>query len=523
MTVAEIMAKVDSAIEGITLLGGEPFVHAEGAADLAEATMQRNLSVMIFSGFTLEELREKRDAQVDRLLSFTDILVDGPYLRDQPETQRRWIGSRNQRIHFLSSRYSTADECWRQPNTLELRLDAKGLSVNGFPSVQIRDFWRRPNQTRSELVSLTAPNSKIRVALYGSTIAERRLAISECQKQPCSESNIMFIRDASRSPQFETRRRAAELMGMLEWTSSLIDSVETAAKDPMWTVRETLFVAVAASMATRQQLSQQILELAEDRLLADCNELVRASALRIIQLWPEIEKRQQTLTRLLLFASTGSVTQRLRAIRAACDMVASDSQLNDSPHAKQLAELLKTGAQDSHRKIRRTSVLSLMRFATESIDAVPLLLIRSFDAEPGVAVAAKEALRALSSRIKIDALAQQADVPRVYLQILLALASESSQATTPEQQLLTTVNQATGLGHADIESQLLATVARRQQWLVNSLGLKPPDEVPTSATEALAKHLEFVSQGSSSHRKRETVWFLGKLSQMLVDQIKPLS
>src|SRR5437868_8653603 len=38
-------------IEGITLLGGEPFAHAPGAAALADAAHELGLSVMIFSGF----------------------------------------------------------------------------------------------------------------------------------------------------------------------------------------------------------------------------------------------------------------------------------------------------------------------------------------------------------------------------------------------------------------------------------------------------------------------------------------
>src|SRR5205809_135380 len=38
-------------IEGITLLGGEPFAHSAGAAILAREVHERGLSVMIFSGY----------------------------------------------------------------------------------------------------------------------------------------------------------------------------------------------------------------------------------------------------------------------------------------------------------------------------------------------------------------------------------------------------------------------------------------------------------------------------------------
>ncbi len=136
-------ARDEQQVEGITLLGGEPFAHASDALELAQAARQLGLSVMIFSGFTLEELQSRHDDAIDRLLAVTDILVDGPYQRESPDTQRRWIGSTNQRIHFLSSRYTADDPCWRTPNTLELRLDASGLQVNGFPSPANKPFWQR--------------------------------------------------------------------------------------------------------------------------------------------------------------------------------------------------------------------------------------------------------------------------------------------------------------------------------------------------------------------------------------------
>ena len=78
------------------------------------------------------------------LLALTDLLVDGPYLRDRPETGRRWIGSANQRIHFLSDRYRADDPRWLLPNTLEIRLRGRELSVNGFPARPATGLWKRP-------------------------------------------------------------------------------------------------------------------------------------------------------------------------------------------------------------------------------------------------------------------------------------------------------------------------------------------------------------------------------------------
>jgi anaerobic ribonucleoside-triphosphate reductase activating protein len=136
-------------VEGITLLGGEPLAQAAGAAALSRRVRQAGRSVMVFSGFTLEEIHARNDPAALELLAETDILVDGPYLRDQPETRRRWIGSANQRIHFLTGRYRADDPCWRRPNTLEVRLVEDEVTVNGFPAGSAVGLWRRGGLARS--------------------------------------------------------------------------------------------------------------------------------------------------------------------------------------------------------------------------------------------------------------------------------------------------------------------------------------------------------------------------------------
>jgi anaerobic ribonucleoside-triphosphate reductase activating protein len=148
VAIEELVRQIESArhndgIEGITLLGGEPTAQAEAAGELAAAVKRLGLSVMLFSGYTLRELKEKRDSAIERLLGATDILVDGPYLRELPDTNRRWIGSRNQVIHFLSSRYRADDPCWQMPNSIEIRLDGRELSINGFPARAATGLWRR--------------------------------------------------------------------------------------------------------------------------------------------------------------------------------------------------------------------------------------------------------------------------------------------------------------------------------------------------------------------------------------------
>ena len=135
------MGEYRDRVEGITLLGGEPFAHAPAAAALATAARTLGLSVMVFSGYSLAQLRGMAEPAVADLIGLTDILVDGPYNRDEPDTERRWIGSRNQQVHFLTDRYRFDDQ-WRQRNTLEIRLAGGELTINGFPARDAVGLWK---------------------------------------------------------------------------------------------------------------------------------------------------------------------------------------------------------------------------------------------------------------------------------------------------------------------------------------------------------------------------------------------
>ncbi|MFO7567785.1 MAG: 4Fe-4S single cluster domain-containing protein [Enhygromyxa sp.] len=125
-----------SPLSGLSLLGGEPFAQALPLAVLAEQARALELGVMVYSGFTLAELEQRIAAGepgVARLLAATDLLVDGRYERDQPDTTRRWIGSSNQRLHFLSTRHHPAQPEFSAGETIELRLVDGELIINGWP------------------------------------------------------------------------------------------------------------------------------------------------------------------------------------------------------------------------------------------------------------------------------------------------------------------------------------------------------------------------------------------------------
>lgn len=122
---------IASNVEGVSLLGGEPFAQAEHLRTFARYVHDAGMSVMIYTGYTLAELDDVPFAS--DLLAETDLLVDGRYDATQHSTDRRWIGSKNQVLHFLTDRYSKDDPCFSEPNTLEIHIRDGLISLNGWP------------------------------------------------------------------------------------------------------------------------------------------------------------------------------------------------------------------------------------------------------------------------------------------------------------------------------------------------------------------------------------------------------
>lgn len=127
-------------LEGVTFLGGEPMLQAQGLAFVAQGAQSLGLSVMVFSGYTKNELDVLRLPGVDQLLRYTDVLVDGPYEANLPEHSRRWAGSTNQQFHYLTARYDARIESDGEvERVLELRLRAdSSVFINGWPEKVFR-------------------------------------------------------------------------------------------------------------------------------------------------------------------------------------------------------------------------------------------------------------------------------------------------------------------------------------------------------------------------------------------------
>ena len=118
-------------IEGVTYTGGEPTAQAHALALLSRRVRSAGLSVVCYTGYTIEAIRERRDPWVEQLVGCVDILIDGPYAREQAASLL-WRGSRNQRLLFLTDRYRhLASELEGRPAEVEFTLRPGRLTVTG--------------------------------------------------------------------------------------------------------------------------------------------------------------------------------------------------------------------------------------------------------------------------------------------------------------------------------------------------------------------------------------------------------
>jgi len=115
-------------IEGVTFLGGEPFEQAKALSDIGKTIKLYGLSVVTFTGYTLEEIQESNNGDYNGLLEVTDLLVDGAFQIEKMSLDRPWVGSSNQRYIYLSDRYF-ANETEKVGNRLEIRIYPNGKTI----------------------------------------------------------------------------------------------------------------------------------------------------------------------------------------------------------------------------------------------------------------------------------------------------------------------------------------------------------------------------------------------------------
>lgn len=118
-------------IEGVSILGGEPLDQTAAIIALCKEIQNNHLSTMLYTGYTVIEI--ENHPEMKKILDYIDLLVDGRYEHSLADTKRRWIGSTNQQLHFLTNFYSPEDTCFFEADSIEIHLENNIVTINGKP------------------------------------------------------------------------------------------------------------------------------------------------------------------------------------------------------------------------------------------------------------------------------------------------------------------------------------------------------------------------------------------------------
>lgn len=98
----------DPLISGVTFSGGEPFCQAAALCELGERVRALGKNIVVYSGYTFEELLEKGKTEPDvlYLLRLCDLLIDGRYVESLRDLSLQFRGSSNQRLIDLKKEFA---------------------------------------------------------------------------------------------------------------------------------------------------------------------------------------------------------------------------------------------------------------------------------------------------------------------------------------------------------------------------------------------------------------------------------
>ena len=87
-----------------SVLGGEPLCD-ENLDEVDKIitgvrTAYPQIKIFVWTGYILEELKEKKNDKINHILSQIDILIDGPFIQAERDITLELRGSRNQRILY---------------------------------------------------------------------------------------------------------------------------------------------------------------------------------------------------------------------------------------------------------------------------------------------------------------------------------------------------------------------------------------------------------------------------------------
>ena len=107
MDIIEVVKTVtNDSTFGVTITGGEPFAQCEELCQLTKMVFELTSDILVYTGYTLEQLNESGNSLVFEILNRIAVIIDGKYIEEKNSVQPL-IGSANQQIHYLKPSFKS--------------------------------------------------------------------------------------------------------------------------------------------------------------------------------------------------------------------------------------------------------------------------------------------------------------------------------------------------------------------------------------------------------------------------------
>ena len=120
-------------IEGITILGGEPFQQLDGIAELIKYVKLLGFTVMLYTGYEKAEFNDL----MWQCFNSSDLVIAGRYRNDFRDVGLVWRGSTNQILESPTGYYDVTK--FEESQEVEIHIDheTNQVTLTGYPDLQI--------------------------------------------------------------------------------------------------------------------------------------------------------------------------------------------------------------------------------------------------------------------------------------------------------------------------------------------------------------------------------------------------
>lgn len=137
-------ATCEMQFDGITISGGEPFLQSKELRQLIDLYVCAGVEdILIYTGYTIDELTCQKDADIDYILSHIAVLIDGPFIESLvDDTPLR--GSSNQRVLVLNDQYKKVYEDFlRQEKKVDIFCFDNETHFIGIPFKGYNELYKK--------------------------------------------------------------------------------------------------------------------------------------------------------------------------------------------------------------------------------------------------------------------------------------------------------------------------------------------------------------------------------------------